>query len=144
MLTLSDMAAYLVGTGFIGATTAYAMVRWLGTKWLDTRFAERLETHKGALQHELEKIKGARQVELEKIKFEINARMDRAAKLHQREFEVLPQAWSRLTEARGIAMSLVSRLQFVTELNQMPQDRLEEFLTHSELADFETSGSHEK
>jgi hypothetical protein len=44
MPTLSDIAAYLVGTGFIGATTAYGVVRWLGTKWFDTKLAERLET----------------------------------------------------------------------------------------------------
>ena len=137
MLTLSDIAAYLVGTGFIGATTAYAVVRWLGTRWLDTKFAERLETHKGALQRELEGIKATQQVELEKIKFEINARMDRAAKLHQREFDVLPKAWSLLTEAFGIAMALVSRMQTITELDRMSPDRFEDFLEHCELADFE-------
>jgi hypothetical protein len=63
--------------------------------------------------------------------------MDRAAKLHQREFEVLPQAWSLLTDAFGIAMALVSRLQAITDLDRMQQDRPEDFLTHCELADFE-------
>lgn len=143
MLTLSEIAAYLVGTGFIGATTAYAVVRWLGTRWLDAKFAERLESHKGALQRELESLKGAQQVELERIKFAINARMDRAAKLHQREFEVLPNAWSLLTDAFGIAMSLVSQLQVKTELDRMPQDRLEDFLANSELADFERKAVRE-
>jgi len=42
--------------------------------------------------------KHEQQKELEHLKFSINAQMDRATKLHQREFEALPEAWSNSTD----------------------------------------------
>jgi hypothetical protein len=57
----------------------------LGEKWLNAKFEERLAQYKHAQQKEIEQ-----------LRFRINSLMDRTTKLHQHEFDVLPEAWSRL------------------------------------------------
>ncbi|HZE55412.1 MAG TPA: hypothetical protein VE111_19335 [Bradyrhizobium sp.] len=100
------------------------MFRTFSEKWLNAKFEERLAAYK----HEQQK-------ELEHLKFSINAQMDRATKLHQKEFEALPEAWARLMHAHGIIMSVVSRLQSLPDLNAMRPDQLEDFLVNSKLAE---------
>ena len=68
----------VVGAGAVG-TFAWWIFRTFSEKWLNARFEERLASYK----HEQQK-------ELEHLKFAINAQMDRATKLHQKEFEALP------------------------------------------------------
>src|ERR1700738_2936866 len=69
-------------------------------KWLSNRFAKGLE----AFKHE-------QQIEIERLKHSINAQMDRLTRGNQREFDVLPEAWSRLTHAHGVVAATTSRLQ---------------------------------
>ena len=59
----------------------FHVFKYLGEKWLDSKFEERLQ----ALKHEHGK-------ELERLRFKISTALDRATKLHQREFDVLPDA----------------------------------------------------
>jgi hypothetical protein len=66
----------------------FAALKWFGEHWINSKFSERMEAFKYAQQRELEQ-----------LKFQINASMDRAVKLHQREFETLPEAWSTLVTA---------------------------------------------
>jgi hypothetical protein len=67
---------------------AIAAVKWFGERWVTSKFNERLEAFKHAQQREIEQ-----------LKLQINASMDRAVKLHQREFETLPEAWATLVTA---------------------------------------------
>jgi len=67
---------------------AYQIFKRFAVKWLDSKFEERLQ----ALKHKHGK-------EIERLRFEIAKLLDRATKLHQREFEVLPEAWSKLNDA---------------------------------------------
>lgn len=115
----------VVGAGAVG-TFAWWMFRTFSEKWLNAKFEERLAAYK----HEQQK-------ELEHLKFAINAQMDRATKLHQKEFEALPEAWSRLMDAHGIIMSVVSRLQSTPDLNAMQIDQFEDFIVHSKLAEWQ-------
>lgn len=64
---------------------------------MNTKFEQRLAAYK----HEQQK-------ELEQLKFAINAQMDRATKLHQKEFEVLPEASGKLMNAYGVIMSVIA------------------------------------
>ena len=59
-------------------------------QWLDSKFAERLEAYKHQQQRELEQ-----------LRFQINALFDRVTKLHQREFQVLPDAYAPAAFLRG-------------------------------------------
>jgi hypothetical protein len=115
----------VVGVGAVG-TFAWWLFRTFSEKWLNTKFEERLAAYK----HEQQK-------ELEHLKFSINAQMDRATKLHQREFDALPEAWARLMDAHGIIASVVARYQSTPDVDRMRPDQLEDFLEHSKLAEWQ-------
>jgi hypothetical protein len=119
------ISSIVVGAGAVGAFVWW-LFRTFSEKWLNAKFEERLAAYK----HEQQK-------ELEHLKFSINALMDRATKLHQREFEALPEAWARLMHAHGIIMSVVSRVQSTPDLNAMQPDQLEDFIVNSELAEWQ-------
>ncbi|MBR0882718.1 MULTISPECIES: hypothetical protein [Bradyrhizobium] len=124
--TLFALVGYVVvGVGAVGAFVWW-LFRTFSEKWLNAKFEERLAAYK----HEQQK-------ELEHLKFEINAQMDRATKLHQKEFEALPEAWARLMDAHGMTVSLVSRYQSHPDLNRMRPDQLEDFIVHSKLAEWQ-------
>jgi len=122
---LATIGAVVVGAGAVGAF-AWWLFRLFSEKWLNAKFEERL----AAYRHEQQK-------ELEHLKFEINAQMDRATKLHQREFEALPEAWARLMHAHGIIASLVSRHQSTPDLNSMKPDQMEDFVSNSKLVEWQ-------
>ena len=54
--------------------------------------------------------------------------MDRTVKLHQKEFDVLPEAWSKLNDAYGLVTATTSALQQYPDLDRMTDPHLEEFL----------------
>lgn len=103
-----------------GGLTAmvYAIFKRFGEKWLDAKFEERLAAYK----HEQQK-------ELEQVRFKINTLFDRATKLHQREFDVLPEAWSRLNDAYWKTLSFVSPLQQYPDLDRMSNEHFREYVT---------------
>lgn len=83
-----DFAKWLAGLGITGglaATIAYGAFQFLAKKWLDERFTERLETFKHAQNQEMER-----------LRYRINALFDRTTKLHQHEFDVLPEVWEKI------------------------------------------------
>jgi hypothetical protein len=125
---LAVIGSIVVGTGAIGiiGAGAWLLFRMFSEKWLNAKFEERLAAYK----HEQQK-------ELEHLKFAINAQMDRATKLHQKEFEALPEAWGRLMDAHGVIMSVVSRYQSTPNLSEMRPGQLEDFLENSELAEWQ-------
>ncbi|MGD0109242.1 MAG: hypothetical protein ABSC06_35180 [Rhodopila sp.] len=101
---------------------AYGLFRLLGEKWLNSKFEERLAAYKHAQQRELEQ-----------LKFEINTLMDRTTKLHQREFDVLPEIWGKANDAFSAALSIGFGLQRYPDLNSMNGQQLDSFLEKSEL-----------
>lgn len=64
---------------------AFLGFRWLLRKWLDNHFAQQLEEFKRE-QSEL----------LEEYRLEINSEFNRISKIHEKEFEVLPEIWGRI------------------------------------------------
>lgn len=122
---LTVIGAFLVGIGGIGAIVL-ALFRLFGERWLAARFDKQLVAYK----HEQQK-------ELESLKYEINKVFDRTVKLHQREFEVLPEAWAKLIDAHGNVLSFVSPLQRYPDLDRMSHGELEDFLKECPLTDFE-------
>jgi hypothetical protein len=113
------------GVAAIGAASsafAYAMFRIFTTKWIETRFSERLE----AFKHQQNQ-------EIEHLRFRINTMMDWNVKLHQREFDILPETWSLLNEAFYTIEPIAIGFQQYPNLDEMSADRLEEFLEKSPL-----------
>ncbi|MBV8766846.1 MAG: hypothetical protein JOZ66_18215, partial [Hyphomicrobiales bacterium] len=79
------------------------------------KFEERLAAYKHAQQRELER-----------VKFEVNALMDRTLKLHQKEFDVLPELWGLLVEAHARLIAVTSPLQHFPDLHRMSSDQLDQ------------------
>src|SRR5262249_38991523 len=119
------IGAFILGGGALSAI-AFGLFRMLGEKWLDAKFEERLAEYKHAQQKEIEQ-----------LRFRINALMDRTTKLHQYEFEVLPEAWGRLNEAFGHTGAVVSPVQSYPDLNRMSEEHVNEYLKKTPLEEWE-------
>jgi hypothetical protein len=106
---LTDILKFIGGVTALagtGAAAAYAIFRIFTTKWIDRRFSQRLE-----------EFKHQQNQEIEHLRFRINTMMDWNVKLHQREFDVLPETWSLLTEA----FNTIEPIALVHRLKQMVQ-----------------------
>ena len=114
----------------VSVLAASGLAVWIfktfGEKWLSAKFNERLESYRHAQQKELER-----------LKFNINALMDRTTKLHQYEFDVLPQLWALLNEAFAETQFLISRLQTTPDLDSMGDSQLSEFMASCSLAQWQ-------
>ncbi|MFZ0033515.1 MAG: hypothetical protein WAK60_00825 [Sedimentisphaerales bacterium] len=110
----------------MGALVAYGLFQFLGKKWIENKFAEKLQEYKHAQNKELEE-----------LKFRINTLFSRVTKIHEKEFEVLPEAWLKMQEALGRASQLVSLIREYPDLNRMSKEALSEFLAQSKLHDYE-------
>lgn len=76
-----------------------AILRFGGKKLLEHQFNAALED-----------VRAKQAQSLERLRFDISASLDRTTKLHQFEFEVLPEAWSRLHIAGGSCRDAVQRI----------------------------------
>lgn len=103
--------ATLLGTTAISATAAVAVFQFLGKKWLENQFSKKLEDHKA----------------------KINMLFSRVSKIHEKEFEVLPEAWRLLQLAYGKVGELASSLKSYPDLDHMKPEELDEFLQKSRL-----------
>jgi hypothetical protein len=117
------LVGLVIGAGGGIAIIAYGLLRFFGEKWMNAKFEERL----AAFKHAQEK-------ELEELRFKISALMDRTIKLHQKEFDVIPEAWAKLTVAYGVVTTITSALQQYPDLDRTSSAQLEEFLEGSFLA----------
>ncbi len=123
--TATDLLA-LVGGGVAVVAATVALAYWLfklfSEKWLTAKFDERLAAYK----HQQQK-------ELEQLRYTINSLMDRTIKLHQREFEILPEAWAKLADAFASVASIVAGLQSYPDLNRLTEPQLAEVLMGTDL-----------
>ena len=116
----------VISYGGGGAAAAYLVFTFLGKKWIESRFADRLE----ATKHDFNR-------ELELVRYRINTLFSRVSKIHEKEFEVLSEAWYKMQDALGRISSLTSLFQEYPDLNRMSRPALEEFLKKSILPEFE-------
>lgn len=78
----------IIVAGGGGALISLLLFRWLGTKWIENKFAERLEQ----LKHD-------QTVVVARLRVEIESMLSGALKFQEREFEVLPGVWAKLDAA---------------------------------------------
>lgn len=117
---LGEVLAY--GGGAAGV--AYLLFQFLGKTWIENKFAQRLD-----------QLKHQQALELQKLRVEIDSLLSGALKLQEREFSVLPEAWSKLDEAHGLVAWLVSPMQSYANVDRMTPVQLEEFLKETEFTD---------
>jgi hypothetical protein len=126
ILQILGAAAGIIGFALLVVLFAYYLFKFYGQKWIENRFAERLS-----------KLKHEQSQELESYRLKINALFSRITKIHEKEFEVLPEAWKKLQEALGRISSFVSPLKYRKDLDGMEPEVLIEFLEKSILKDYE-------
>jgi hypothetical protein len=123
-ITFTAIGAVLaIGGG--GAAVSYGLFRWFGRAWLDQHFKKRFEE----LKHEQQK-------EIEQLRHQINSLYSRISKIHEKEFEILPQAWKLLNESYGAVFQAVSSFKQFPDLNGMSEPQFEEFLSNCALPSF--------
>ena len=122
----TSMAAILGIGGLTLATVVggtFALFKWLGAKWMEQRFQERLELFR------TEQVR-----EIERMRHRINGLLDRTVRLHSKEFEVLPDVWGKLVEAHGFAGAYVSSFQQYSDVGHLSDPALQEFLDKTEFS----------
>ena len=126
METIFEFVGKVVAIGGSSAIVAYGIFTLVGRKWLETKFTERLEAYK----HEQTK-------ELEEIRYRINSQFNRITKIHEKEIEVLPEAWIRLKKSIGQLQYFISAGRQYPNLDSMNDKQLDEFLAESEFHGWE-------
>lgn len=129
MNPLEQMLNYLWALVRLGGpivVIAFLFFRFLGKRWIENKFSENLEKHK----HELNK-------ELEQYRYKINALFNRVTKIHEIEFEVLPEAWLKMQDALGRTSGLVNIIKSWPDLDRMSEPDVEEFISKSRLHEHE-------
>ncbi|MCA1426268.1 MULTISPECIES: hypothetical protein [unclassified Bradyrhizobium] len=121
--SLLSFVGLVLGAGGGVAVVAYGLLRFFGEKWMNAKFEERL----AAFKHAQEK-------ELEELRYRINALMDRTVKLHQKEFDVIPEAWGKLITSHGVVTAITSAFQQYPDLDRTSDSQLDEFLQDSFMA----------
>jgi hypothetical protein len=126
LTSLVSYIAPLLAAGGGGAVIAWLIIKSFGDKWLENKFSESLET-----------FKHAKNEELEKLRFEIATLMDRTVKLHQREFDVLPEAWGLLADAFAILQPVALGVGMAPDIRNMTTAQFEFFMANIPLEDFQ-------
>lgn len=114
----------LLAYGGSGALVAYGLFKFLGKKWIENKFQKSLEDHK----HKHDK-------EIQRLKCEIDSQLSRVTKIHEKEFEVLPQAWVKLDILLDSIRHFLLETHNILKLDKMSDSELEDFLSKSDLND---------
>jgi hypothetical protein len=101
----------IVAYGGGAAVIAYLIFAFLGKKTLETWFAKRLR----------------------KFEYELNSLFNRATKIHEKEFEVLPEAWTKLDNLLDLARQFIRETHSIPDLNNKSSQELEVFLSKQNL-----------
>ena len=99
---------------------AYGIFLFLGKKWIENRFSERLQSYKHAQNKELEE-----------TKYKINSLFSRITKIHEKEFEVLPKSWSLLHDTIALITRFTSVYKEYPDFDSMSEPQLDESLKDS-------------
>jgi hypothetical protein len=100
-----------------GAAIAYVIFRFLGKSWIENQLAKDLEIAKS----------------------EISMLATRRMKLHDREYIVFPELWSKLNNAFDSFDQAISLLRETPDFQIMGDNNLKDWLNHSDLSDNEKS-----
>jgi hypothetical protein len=128
-MTIEEIGSWvlvILVSGGGGGAIAFAVLKSTASKWLDSHFEHRLQAYKHA-----------QQIEIEHLKMSISNLLDRAIKLNQREFDVLPESWVKLNDAYWSVAGLVAPLQETPNINHMNAAQQEEFIKECALAEWQ-------
>lgn len=137
---IGDISSWIVSlgiTGVLSATAAWGLFKWLGRRWIEDHFSKELEAFKAEKQFELEKLRTEYGRETERLKADLNRFADRATRFHDREYEVLPEAWGLMNKAFGAASNVIVSFQEHPDFSRMGQPQFAAWLEQSDLEQYE-------
>jgi len=119
---------------FIGSATfsvaLLALLGFLGRKalgeWIESRFDRSLERYKAEEAKKLQGLEHQHAEKLEGIRFELSKLTHRVQQLHEKEIEVLGEAWRRLKAAEGAVFQVVTPFSKHSDYDAMPEALLSE------------------
>jgi hypothetical protein len=117
-----ELVGKLVIWALASVGSAYFLFRFFAQKWIENKFAERLES----LKHDQAK-------EIQRLRIEIESMLSGTLKMQDLEFAVIPEAWEKLFDAFQLMRWVVSPLQQYPDVENMDTARLDEFLATCEL-----------
>lgn len=115
---------FAVGGG--GAVVAFGFFQFLGARWLENRFEQRLES----LRHEHAK-------ELQSLRIEIDTALQGRLRIQEKELEVLTTCWDLMNNALGAAQDYVSLFQSYPDISRMSDTAKNEYLATLEIFEFQ-------
>lgn len=115
----------LVWAGSVAGAT-WAAVKFVPQQWLQHRFNRQLEQQRNEHAQQLEE-----------ARHRLSVLQKRLSTLHEKEFEVLSDAWEKLNEALGRVARLVSSFQSFPDLERMDEPEFEAFVAGSKFEPFD-------
>ena len=122
--SLWQYVGQVVVLGGGGVAVGFALFKFLGEKWLDGKFAERLQT-----------LKAAQDEQLRHVQSFIDREIHRARKLYDREFETLSEAWKLFCASYN--NGLATGTDMYPQLLRYSKAELSDFLDTTAMRSFE-------
>lgn len=113
------ISQYLVSIVVAGgglAAISYALFRFLGSRWLEAKFAERLQN-----------LKSEQDQAIRYVQSTIDREIHRAKKLYDSEFTALSECWRLLREVYDQSAGTIAS--FTANVERLTDEELERFLT---------------
>lgn len=127
LISLALQYAGLFGITAIGtAAAAFGLFKWLGGKWLENKFAERLQN----LKSEQEKA-------IRIVQSTIDREIHRAKKLYDNEFTALSESWRMLRTAYDLSASTIGSV--TPHVTRMNPDELTRHLVNRGMEEWQRS-----
>lgn len=118
----------VIAAGGGAITITYLALKSFAEKFIDSRF-----------ERSLQQLKQEHEFEVERLRLKMSTMLDKAVKINQREFEVLPDAWMKINEAYYAVDSIVSPLTLSADVDRMLPQQQEEFIYKCNLEDWQKS-----
>ncbi|PCI39885.1 MAG: hypothetical protein COB46_07830 [Rhodospirillaceae bacterium] len=116
-MVIPDWIVQVIIGGGGGAVIAWGMFAFLGKSWVKNQFAK----------------------DLEEAKAEISLLSSRRMKLHDKEYEVFPEMWEKLTQAFNSLERFIISFRQTPDFTRMTESKLKEWVEGSDLSDDEKS-----
>ena len=118
-----------VAAGGGGAVIAFGIIRAFGEKWLDSKFAGRLQE----LRHEHER-------QMESVRLETSRTLDRSTRLSEREFEASAEAWALIFDAYVRTMGALPGLRHQDDFSKLSDELARLVANKNDFEDWEIEG----
>ncbi len=123
----------VLAAGGGGALVAYLVFKWLGTRWIENKFARNLE---GLRQQHAK--------EFAELKVRWDANLHSRLKYQEREFVAVGDSWRLLQEAISLVEWGTSILQQYADIQRLDERELNEFLDGTEFSESQKTQLRER